>query len=1034
VNHCSPPSYSTVAGRRSLWHSVSREATLNDKQTTPSQIPQVYDIDDVVLVVEAMARGVPQVDLVNELGLSDRHLNYRIAAATTLGWLTRESGGTIRPTADGKLLAAESRQSVRGELIWRAVYESPLAAYLPDASDESIAFNRKSVAEKLTRNLGLSESTALHRAGALGRWFERLQLVHSSRSLSSSNTSTFPATPQGSPLIKAVARKLGAGKSNPKGSAASEPDEGVSSPLDPKDWPAWLRTERDVERLFTLLGFTTERIHVLGRQIDIIAERQNAFEPERWSIEVTCAYIDVDKGSKDGQKLQLAMKQRRTRGMLVSTKGFSGGQAETLRELGIVCLTYGELEQRVINLRQYAAVCIEELKHKSVNNEIGFDPTTFVPSTVRVHASNSNAEASEPQDAISWVKGVVERDVGIVGALLGNLGTGKTSLLQYVHLKMLEEYWANPSTAVVPLYVPLSRYKHHSGRVDSMLHEILTECGIDNYPTKLIKHLASTGRLVFFFDGLDEVHPIQSIDDVVTTATNLLTYVGRNARAVISSRTHMFATSDQEFAIFGPYERARIKRVAQLLYDLLSDRATTEIAYIQPFSREQVVSYLRLACGDDFNAVHTKIEQIYGFREMATTPVLLAMMRRTVPKILRDGHGFGKHPVLDLYRDYTERWIARDEGRAQLSSEQRMRLSEALAVSLISRDEYSATWEEIAGLLHADPAWSARPISESAAEMDVRNSTFLVREGDRHFRFAHRSIMEFFSARESLRRLQRGETASVTQSDGQAQFLAMMTNELWHQSETALPFGKHEFELDAWADAKHLGLLSAATLAQPSHEKSKLPFRQVRISGTKCGQLRFRHLAASDITINVEALEFLRFDASFVERLHVKSERAGGIEFYDTTVQGSTIDLSIESWSRVAIFPEGRDAAAATLGLPTGFDSAARFAELPGCEARIGGRTWKLGITVLGLIAAIGQKLLGKAKVNIENWAKGPWATELGRVLPQLRNRGIVDQDSSRRPHQLSLSSKGIQLFGALKASPIDSQTELVFLATLVRE
>ncbi len=54
----------------------------------------------------------------------------------------------------------------------------------------------------------------------------------------------------------------------------------------------------------------------------------------------------------------------------------------------------------------------------------------------------------------------------------------------------------------------------------------------------------------------------------------------------------------------------------------------------------------------------------YGFLELATTPVLLAMIATTVTDGTLDTTGPLEFPLIELYDAYTTRWIERDVARA----------------------------------------------------------------------------------------------------------------------------------------------------------------------------------------------------------------------------------------------------------------------------------------------------------------------------------------------------------------------------------
>lgn len=792
-----------------------------------------------------------------------------------------------------------------------------------------------------------------------------------------------------------------------------------------EQFPEWLRAEEEVGKLFSLLGFRTESITYLGRQIDIIATRHDALsiKPEKWAIEVTIEKVDNDKGPKDYVKLSMFQKKG-YKALLVSTKGFTNPQKEALEECDVVCLTYQELEARILDLHRYATVTEREL-NRPRDNDIGYNPQVYIDPSIRVHRDAGSDATPIHTTATQWVQEICSAKTGVVGALLGNLGTGKTTILQHSQLAMIKTFFDNPSENVLPIYIPLSRYKQHSGWVDGILHEVLASAGQSNYPTTFIRWLASTGRIVFFFDGLDEVHPIQSIDDVVTTVTNILSYLGKNARAIISSRTHLFASASEEFGIFGPYEKKKLTRVAGELRKMLAGHASTELAYVLPFNRLQIDGYLKSTCGNDVEAVKAQISSIYGFGEMAQTPVLLAMMTKTLPELIQKKHAFSAFPQIDLYETYTGRWIDRDTGRAQLSAEQRMRLSYALASDLIQRDEYSASWTEIQNIICNDPAWRDQPIGESAAQLDVRNSTFLIREDNDQFRFVHRSIMEFFAAEKTYEELLSGAGNYRALSDGHVKFLSFLVARGWIENNGDVPFPHRRLSVDDWGDRNYLSLLASASNDIPSSYARKCRLSGFLVKGRELGTVRFENVNIENTTIETERISALSLVNCVLEGVKIISKDIGKIELEKIACNDSEIRLPSEQWKKVRLYPE-TTGSLSPLKIDNYISIASEWNSVGSNRAFIDGAEWIIDSGILERSAFIASRLRGKVKLNIESWEKAAQQADYPDLFDVLKSHHLIEEDTSRTPHQITLTQAGNDLLKQIEQNPLSAHDRLV--------
>lgn len=332
---------------------------------------------------------------------------------------------------------------------------------------------------------------------------------------------------------------------------------------------------------------------------------------------------------------------------------------------------------------------------------------------------------------------------------------------------------------------------------------------------KLPYHLEHQ-RLILLLDGLDEIHPIQNVNDVLETVTNILTGIGRKATGILSCRKQFFESTKEELAYFGEYTAGKLKDLNQCLQKELSGSPSTYIATIRPFDTRRIELYLMRRCNMSPSEVKELIERYYGFPDLATTPVFLAMIATTVQDGSLDVQTVADFPLLALYEAYTNRWLQRDVGRSRLSCAQRQHFSEHLANRLLWEARESASWADVSKVLREDPGWGNNPLTQGEAELDIRNSCFLIRELDDQWRFVHRSILEYFAAKVELRLLSEGERPRYIPTDGYRMFLTQLMASKWlHDDAAPIPFSSWSSSRGDDVRANQWSLLAIASTLLP---------------------------------------------------------------------------------------------------------------------------------------------------------------------------------------------------------------------------
>jgi hypothetical protein len=783
------------------------------------------------------------------------------------------------------------------------------------------------------------------------------------------------------------------------------------------EFPTWLETEQSVKQFFVILGFEVRSISILGRQIDVVATRLDSFTGDRqfYIIEVTTEKVGVDKGSKDSQKLLLAQTEyKNARLMLVSLSGFTDDQAATLNRLGIITRRFHELEATLLPLHRYALTAQMELSH-SPAPDIGYHPSFYIEPQLEIRTTSQQAIASS-----EWIESILTDPQPGICAVLGSLGSGKTSLLKHVLDSGVARFLKDPDTVPLPLYVPLGRYKQHAGDLDQMLMAELGRSGIENYPTSMVRFLLAARRIIILLDGLDEVHPIQNTYDILETVSSIIYGIGKNASGVISCRRQFFESSTEEQAYFGSYTAGKLRDLNQGIQKALRGHTSTYIATMLPFDIDRVRRYLFLRCNLSADQTESLLSQYYGFPDMATTPVLLAMIATTVSEGALNTEVKPSFPHVELYEAYTTRWIERDLGRARLTANQRALFSEYLAERMLWSSRESAPWSELAEALRANPDWGNNPLTQEEAELDIRNSGFLVRDLDDKWRFNHRSVLEYFAARAELSRLILGERPRYIPTDGYSLFLTELIARYW-LSEGTPPLSANAWQISRGSEvlANQWSFLAAASTLLPEGSLVTLSgvgkvetqvdtrwlnthFKRTNLV-VLTGYVEFRNCVFSDCAVNVDIERNANLTCS-------------ECRFENTKLHFTEFPSWISSYD--AANPQAIDAPVAVYEFSEYVDA--------GACVRVGNQEWVLRKAQLGIFLECARRL--KGKVFKHNFLRGAFTHELGRLLPSLIQAQLVDEDSSRQSHQLSWTSRGRALATKLRNDPLVAQAEVAAL------
>ena len=353
---------------------------------------------------------------------------------------------------------------------------------------------------------------------------------------------------------------------------------------------------------------------------------------------------------------------------------------------------------------------------------------------------------------VSWARGL-DDDRSSLCALLGNLGTGKTTSAVLLTRRLLELRKTGEQVPL-PIYFDLRDLSPTTLKdfgLRTLLTQILANSSLSTITVDNVLATVQDELTLVIFDGLDEVLVHLSPGDGQRLTRSLLEVLNLGkqnsqeedprTRLLLSCRTQFFRSIEEEFSFFDSQGRENKKGRDYLVLTLL------------PFDEDQIREYLRRNIPEaNTDRLLETIRSVHNLRELASQPVLLNMIRQVLLTIDEDLSFDQQVRSVDLYERFADKWLRRDDGKHSLIPEHKIQLMTHLAwqVWRSGSRAWSAHWMEewMLQFLHTHPDMELHYQGRMPDQwkQDFRTATFLARRGD-DFSFAHSSLLEYFLAK-----------------------------------------------------------------------------------------------------------------------------------------------------------------------------------------------------------------------------------------------------------------------------------------------
>ncbi len=437
-------------------------------------------------------------------------------------------------------------------------------------------------------------------------------------------------------------------------------------------------------------------VHIHGAQVDIVAQSlSDPFAPPIY-VEATIEYVSTEKYGKDTTKF-LLLKNREPSAtcLCVSSQGFTAPVSERAKASGVIALSYREMFSQFEKFSPYVDMVLTDSELEKLDTS--YEEPLFSDNRGTDYATRWLKHwKSYAPDAARWL------------IVLGEYGTGKTSLTRVLQRRWIQDYQANPSSPI-PVRIELRNFSRQFD-AQGLIHHFLDTNNLGHVPIQFVLHLIRTGRIILILDGYDEMAQFLNSRERRACLSALAELSADGAKGILTSRPNYF-TDTEELNVFevlyssieqNKYHLSKLDRsfvaqeraVDELVDRYVLNRFERSLQDLTPAQTEALVKRTLSHDPEGQALVLQVLQKVFrggadGSKQaLSGKPVIIAYLLELVDE-LRGEANAGKLPTLtewQVYKLIVDRLMLRDLRRSALSPDIRRMALQKLALKLSSRD------------------------------------------------------------------------------------------------------------------------------------------------------------------------------------------------------------------------------------------------------------------------------------------------------------------------------------------------------------
>ena len=488
----------------------------------------------------------------------------------------------------------------------------------------------------------------------------------------------------------------------------------------------------EVQKLYHLAGYNITENNNNSKSLFI--DHKYCGIINRYQVECRDSLINLNDC---GHLIKIKNQDQNQGLIIVASKGFDPEALTILENHNISCLSFCDLVFELFPLKDYFQKQISTYQNKAIEKWNGKD--CFIHPGVYDQSLQS-------YPGVAYISKWIQNSQPLI-LIFGNLGSGKTTFLEFLCYQMVRGFMNDPVICPLPVLIPLAE-ANNAKSFDDIIVGHFSNQGFNNINLDRFYQLFHMRRIVLLLDGLDCLSdrtpwkvPLQTYQMIQESTKN-------GGKIIITCRTHFFKDRDEQDLLFESnqaYLDFEDALVSESDKNNVDNEKEIDLVYLKELTDDQIVRYLKTIDPNNGDVCLKQIHQNYHLSELVHNPLILDIILRTIQPCSE----LKPNQAIEIFSKITRIWLDHiKSNRWFLDNTNKRDIMLRLAWEMWNSTNNELHYKKLLPFLK--PLAQTRKWSEINIRIIIRElmaSSFIKRNDHGYFSFIYPSLMEYFLAK-----------------------------------------------------------------------------------------------------------------------------------------------------------------------------------------------------------------------------------------------------------------------------------------------